>query len=131
MSTTTLNITEGAAGNGLASGSLAAGATVYFTVDLRGKLGGRLFIKNTPGGTVAATRGLTVSRFTNATSTTPDYPTIANTSFQLPSAVATIAESRTIELGPGLHRIGLTNNDASNAVTVMGTYSTYDSYTTA
>lgn len=100
----------------LSSQSLAAGATVTADRDSSTKFLLKLQIKNTGGGTVAATNGLEVSILQN-TSTTPRFDTEANPKFIIPTTVSTEKE-QTITLGTGHYRISLKNLDVTNAITV-------------
>jgi hypothetical protein len=117
MSTTTKSWTRGAAGNIRSSASLAASGTANYDVDCSGAVGATVHVKNTPGGTVAATRGVRVEvfrRFGNS-------PTTADTAvqpFTLPSAVASTAESLDVDLAGDYYNIKITNLDTANAVTV-------------
>jgi hypothetical protein len=128
--TTTLTYTANAAGNVLSSASLAASGTATADVDYSTRLEAQIHVTNTPGGTVASTRGLRVEVFRRYGSS----PTVGETPFltyTLPSATASTAESVDIFLGPGKYRIKVTNLDASNAVTVAITGDTIDSFATA
>jgi hypothetical protein len=126
MSTTTPVYTGNAAGNVDASASLGAGSDRSASWDISGKFEGQVHVKNTPGGTIAVTRGLLVQVFRQY----GNSPTTAQTPFltyTMPSATASTAESLTFWLGPGKYSIKLTNLDASNAITVEVTGDTVDS----
>ena len=60
-SVTTPTYTGNVAGNIRASASLAASGTDNANVDYSAKWEGQIHVKNTPGGSVAATRGLQLS----------------------------------------------------------------------
>ena len=100
----------------LASQSLAAAATVTADRDSSTKFILKLQIKNTGGGTVAATNGLEVSVFQN-TSTSARFDTEASQKFIIPTTVSTEKE-QTLTLGTGHYRISLKNLDTTNAITV-------------
>lgn len=124
MSTTAPAFTFNAAGNIRSSASLAASGTDNDDVDYSAVIEAIVQVKNTPGGTVAATRGLQVEIFQRYGS----GPTTGDSAVQvytLPSAAASTAESITIHLGPGKYNIKITNIDATNAVTVEITGDTY------
>jgi hypothetical protein len=120
------NMTFGAAGNIRASASLAASGTATYDVDYSTKLEGQVTTKNTPGGTIASTRGVRVDVYARYSSA-PSVGTIAIQSLTLPSAVASTAESATLYLSTGKYRIAITNLDGTNAVTVEITGDTVDS----
>lgn len=127
MSTTTTPVYTGnTAGNLDASASLAASATRNVNWDISAKFEGQAHVLNTPGGTIAATRGVRVDvyRRYGATPTTGQSPFLT---FTLPSAVASTAESLTFFLGPGKYNIKITNLDTANAVTVEISGDTVDS----
>jgi len=117
MSTTVPVMTFNTVDNIRASASLGAGASANADVDYSGAFEAQVHIKNTPGGTVAATRGLKIEIFkrTGNTPTTADSPVMT---FYLPSAVASTAESIDIFLSTGKYNIKVTNLDAANAITV-------------
>jgi len=119
------SMTFGAAGNVRASASLAASGTASYNLDYSAKLEGQVTVKNTPGGTVAATRGVRVEFLPRYGSTLADT-TIAVVSYTLPSAVASTAESRTFYVGTGKWVCKITNLDATNAVTAEITDATVD-----
>jgi hypothetical protein len=118
-------MTFNAAGNVDASASLAAGANRSFSFDGSTKYETQLTIKNTPGGSVAAVRGVRIDVFPRY-GTGPSDTTLANPSFTLPSQTASTAESIMIRLGPGKYTVKLTNLDATNAVTLEATTATVD-----
>ena len=129
MSTTVPSMTFNSAGNIRSSASLAASGTDNANVDYSAKLWAYIHVKNTPGGSVAATRGLKIEIFDRygSTPTTGDSAIIP---FTLPSATASTAESTRIRLETGKYNIKITNLDASNAVTVEITGDTVDNLTT-
>lgn len=117
MSTTTIpTYTGNTANNVIASGSIAASGTANANVDYSAVLEAQIHVINTPGGSVAATRGLKVEVFRRY-GATPTTAESALLTFTLPSATASTAESLDVYLGPGKYNIKLTNLDASNAVT--------------
>jgi hypothetical protein len=127
---TTPTYTANAAGNIRTSASLAASATDNTNVDYSAVLEGQIHVKNTPGGSVAATRGLRIEIFRRYGST----PTTAETAmltYTLPSATASTAESIDIFLGPGKYNVKVTNLDATNAITVEITGDTITDLATA
>ncbi len=110
--------TFNAAGDIRASASLAASGTASFNLDYSTKLEGQITVKNTPGGTVAATRGVRVDFLPRYGSTLADT-TLAAFSYTLPSAAASTAESKTFYIGTGKWVVKITNLDATNAVTAV------------
>lgn len=130
MSTTTPVYTAGAAGNIRSSASLAASGTANYDVDYSAVFEGQVHVLNTPGGTVAATRGVRVDvyRKYGSSPTTGQTPMM---SYFLPSQTASTAESIDFFLPSGKWNIKITNLDASNAVTVEITGDTVTSLTTA
>ena len=122
-----VSMTFNAAGNADASASLAAGANRTFDIDGSTKIETQLTIKNTPGGAVAATRGVRIEVFNGYGTSGTTYNTLAERTYTLPSQAASTAESVTLRLGPGKYRVKLTNLDATNAVTLEGTTATIDS----
>jgi hypothetical protein len=116
---TTVTYTAGAAGNVITSASLAASATANSStaMDFSAAFEGQVHVKNTPGGSVAATRGVTIEVFRRY-GTTPTTAQTAMLTYTLPSATASTAESLDLFLPPGVYNIKLTNLDATNAVTV-------------
>jgi hypothetical protein len=117
MVASTPHYTANAAGNALASQSLAASGNVTFDVDLSSAWEGQLMIEATFG-TIAATAGLRIDFFQGFGST-PTYPTTNPTfSWTLP-AVAGARQSPKFPLRTGRWRISLTNTDASNGLTAV------------
>jgi hypothetical protein len=116
MSTTVPVMTFNTAGNVISSGSISAGGTTNANVDYSGVWEARLVVKNTPGGTVAATRGVRIDVFTRYGST-PTTSASAHRSWTLPSATASTAEDLAFWLESDKYNVKLTNLDASNAVT--------------
>lgn len=114
----------GAAGNADASASLAASTARSFNVDVSDKWLGMLMIKNTPGGSVAATRGVRVDVYERY-GTSPTDAATPSWSLSMPSLTASTAEHLPIKLWPGLWKITLTNLDATNAVTLEATLDTW------
>lgn len=121
-------MTFNAAGNIRASASLGAGANASYSVDYSGKLEGQVTIKNTPGGTVASTRGLRCEFFPRYGSSPADT-TIAPIAIDMPSQTASTAESRTFFLPTGKWTMKVSNLDVTNAITVEITDATIDSLT--
>lgn len=121
-------ITYNSAGNLLASQSLAASASVTSgDIDASAKYGLLVVIKNTPGGTIASTRGLKIEATAGyGASGTAAYSTLGAVNSVLPSATASTAESIEIRLPSGHWKIKLTNLDATNAVTIEVTTATID-----
>jgi hypothetical protein len=132
MSTTTVpTYTAAAAGNVITSASISASGTSSSTtgLDFSAIFEGQLHIKNTPGGSVAATRGLKVEIFRRY-GTTPTTGQTAFLTYTLPSATASTAESLDVFLPTGKYAITLTNLDASNAVTAEVTSDTVTNVST-
>ena len=100
-----------------ASASLAAGASANADVDYSVVFEAQVHVKNTPGGTVAVTRGLRIDVYkrTGNGPTTADSPFIT---FFLPSTTASTAESLDFYLPTGKYNIKVTNLDVTNAITV-------------
>jgi len=119
MSTTIPTYTPSTAGNVRASASLAAAGTDNDNIDVHTVWGCLLTVLNTPGGTVAATRGLKIEIF-NRYGDSPTTAPTASWTYTLPSATASTAESNAppIWLPVGYWNVKITNLDASNAVTV-------------
>lgn len=117
MATITPSFTFNAAGNVRASASLASSGTANYDVDYSAVIGARVTVLNTPGGSVAATRGVRVDVF-NRYGSSPTTSITAMISFTLPSATASTAETLTFDLTPGKYNIKITNLDGTNAVTV-------------
>jgi hypothetical protein len=132
MSTTTPTLTRNAAGNLHSSASLGAGASANNdTANYDAAFLVILTVKNTPGGTVAATRGLQIDIYHRYGSSPTTAPSPMMT-FTLPSAVASTAEtSPPIYLPGGQYNVKFTNLDASNAITVEATIDTVDNVVTA
>jgi hypothetical protein len=118
-SNTTPTYTAAAAGNVIASASLAASATTNSStaMDFSAAFQGQIHVLNTPGGSIAATRGLKIEIFRRY-GTTPTTAQTAMYTYTLPSTTASTAESVDIFLDTGVYNIKLTNLDASNAITV-------------
>lgn len=129
MSTTVPSYTGNTANNIRSDSSLAASATANYNVDYHAKFEAMIHVKNTPGGTIAATAGVKVEVFRRY-GATPTTGESAFLTFTLPSAATNTAESIDFFLGPGYYNIKVTNLDASNAVTVGITGDTFDSVTT-
>jgi hypothetical protein len=129
MAATVPAYTGNAAGNVITSGTLAAGANQNASVDYSAVFEGQLHVKNTPGGTVAGTRGVRIDIFRRYASgpTTGESPMAT---YFLPSQTASTAESLDIFLSPGKYNIKLTNLDASNAITTEVTGDTVHQLTT-
>lgn len=112
---------------GLASQSLAAGASVTFDLDFRTKFEGQIQVKGTGGGTVAATNGLRVRAYRNtSTFASPRWDTEQKEIFTIPTTVSTEKEKSFI-LSTGHWQIRLENLDATNAITVDAISATVDS----
>ena len=127
MATTTTPVYTGnTAGNIHASASLGAAGTANDNYDGSGVFETQCHVLNTPGGTVAGTRGLRVDvyRRYGSTPTTGQTPFLTYT---LPSATASTAESIDFFLPCGKYNILLTNLDATNAITVAITGDTVTS----
>lgn len=120
-----LSMTFNVAGNLIASGALGAGANTSANLDVSDKYGAQITVKNTPGGTIAATRGVRIDILYRY-GTGPSDTTLATQSYTLPSAVASTAESITLNVGPGKYVVKLTNLDAANGVTVEATTASID-----
>jgi hypothetical protein len=134
MATTTTvpTYTAAAAGNVIASASIAASGTSSSTtgLDFSAVFEGQLHILNTPGGSVAATRGLQCQIFRRY-GTTPTTGQTALLTYTLPSATASTAESLDIFLPTGKYAITLTNLDATNAIVASVTSDTIANVTTS
>lgn len=130
MATTTTPVYTGnLAGNIRSSASLAASGTANYDVDYSTKWEAQIQVLNTPGGSVAGTRGVRVDIYRRRGSS-PTTGATAFLSYTLPSTTASTAESWDIFVGPGKYNIKITNLDATNAVTVEITGDTVDSLTT-
>lgn len=117
MSVTVPTYAASADGNIRASASLAAAGTDNDDLDYSAVFEGQIHVLNTPGGTVAATRGVRVDIYKRYGT----GPTVAESpmiSYYLPSATASTDESIDIFLSTGKYNIKITNLDAANAVTV-------------
>ena len=121
-------MTFNAAGDIRASASLAANTSASYSVDYSTKLEGQITVKNTPGSSVAATRGLRCEFFPRY-GTGPTDTTIAPMAIDLPSQTASVAESRTFFLPTGKWTVKVTNLDVTNAITVEISSATIDSLT--
>lgn len=130
MSTTVLTYTANAAGNVRASGSLAASGTANYDLDYSAVFEGQVHVLNTPGGTIAGTRGVRIDIYRRYGSG-PALGESPMMSFYLPSQTASTAESIDIFLGTGKYNIKITNLDASNAVTVEITGDTVTNLSTS
>ena len=120
-------MTYGAAGNALASQSLAAAGVVTFDVDASGKIEAQVTTKATLGTPVAATRGVRIEAFLGFGSGTIQYASVPSASRAFASATpANGVASAPLNLPTGKWRIRLTNLDAANAVNVEGTLATVD-----
>lgn len=119
------SMTFNAVGNIRAAASLAAGGTASYSIDASDKIELQITVTNTPGGTVASTRGVRVEFFPRYGSTAEDslIPAFA---FTLPSTTASTEESKTFFLGTGKWTVKVTNLDASNAVTLEISSATVD-----
>lgn len=124
MATTIPSFTFNSAGNVKSSASLSASATGNQDVDYSAVIGARVVVKNTPGGSVAATRGVRIDVFVRYGSG-PATAVTAWISFTMPSAAASTAEDLAFDLPPGKYNIKWTNLDASNAVTLEITGDTW------
>jgi hypothetical protein len=113
---TTPTYTGNTANNVIASAAIAASGTSNASVDYSAVFEAQMHVINTPGGSVAATRGLKVEVFRRYGST-PTTGESAMLTYILPSATASTAESLDVFLPPGKYNIKLTNLDATNAVT--------------
>ena len=122
--TTIPSFTFNSAGNIRASASLSASGTANYDVDYSAIISARITVKNTPGGSVAATRGVRVD-ILNRYGSSPTTGITAFISFTLPSQTASTAEDLTFDLSPGKYNIKITNLDTTNAVTVEITGDTW------
>lgn len=133
MATTTVpTYTAATAGNVRASASLAASGTETITtaLDFKAVFEGQVNILNTPGGSVAATRGLKCEFFRRFGST-PTTASSAMLTYTLPSATASTAESLDVFLPCGTYALKITNLDGTNAITVAITSDTVTNLSTA
>lgn len=108
--------TNHAAGNLLASSSLAAGASTTFDVDYSAKLEGQIQIGATFG-TVAATAGLQVDVYRRI-GAGPATDTIPITTFVI-AAAASSSKLQSLALATGRYRVKLTDLDATNGLTAV------------
>lgn len=118
------SMTFNAAANALSSASLAAAGTVTFNLDFSTKFEGHIQVKNTGGGTVAATNGLQIDVFP-AVDTGPDYDTVS----AYTTVIATVTSTTnyaTIKVPTGKYQVKLTNLDPTNAVTRAAQTATID-----
>jgi len=118
-------MTFNAAGNVRTSASLAASGTASYSLDYAAKVEGQVTVQNTPGANVSTTRGVRVEFFPRYGSTPADS-NIPAMAYDLPSAVASTAESKTFFVGTGKWAVKITNLDATYAVTVEITDATVD-----
>lgn len=116
-----VSMTLNSAGNGLASQSLAASASVSFNVDVSAAYEGQVQVGATFG-TMSATAGLQVQVYTRVGST-PVNDTVAGAG-SVTLTAASGAQAQTIRLATGRYSVKLTNLDASNGLTAV--YSTFD-----
>lgn len=119
------SMTFNAVGNVRTAASLGAGASASYSIDASTKLELQITVTNTPGGTVASTRGVRVN-FLPRYGSTPEDTTIPAFSYTLPSQTASTEESKTFFLGTGQWTVTVTNLDATNAVTLEITSATVD-----
>lgn len=118
-------MTFNAEGNVRSSASLAASGAASYALDFSAKVEGQVTVKNTPGGSISGTRGLRVE-FLPRYGTSPSDTTLPAISYDLPSAAASTAESKTFFLGTGKWVVKVTNLDATNAVTCEITSASVD-----
>ncbi len=111
--------------NVYASTSLAAATAVSNSVDVSSKFETQFQVKDTGGGTVAATNGCKVQVFRRF-GAGPTDDTIPILTFTIVTVVST-ANYQSFAVGPGKYTITLTNLDVTNAITVGITSSTVDS----
>ena len=111
------SMTFNAAGNALASQSLAASGTVTFNVDASVKFEGQLEVEANFG-TIAATAGLKVEIFPGIGSTPTYSTTNPNYTYTL-TAVAGLQRTPKIALPTGKYQVKLTNLDATNGLTAV------------
>jgi len=96
-------------------------------LDIRTKFEARIQVKNTGGGTVAATNGLQVDVFRYVDGGTRK-DTVPILTFVIPTTTSTEKE-QSFALPTGHYNVKLTNLDASNAITVDALYETTDAIT--
>jgi len=123
--------TGAAAGNVITSASIAASGTSSSTtaLDFSANFEGQIHVLNTPGGSVAATRGLKVQVFRRYGSS-PTTGQSALLTYTLPSATASTAESLDFFLPTGKYAITLTNLDGTNAIVAEVTSDTVTNVST-
>lgn len=119
------SMTFNAVGNVRTAASLGAGASASYSIDASTKIELQLTVTNTPGGTVASTRGVRCD-FKPRYGSTAEDATIPAFSYTMPSAVASTEESKTFFLGTGQWTITVTNLDVTNAVTLEISSATVD-----
>jgi hypothetical protein len=111
-------MTYNTAGNIRANASLAGNAnTTSNLIDASTSIEAQVTVRNTPGATVATTRGLLVN-FLPVYAAAATNSTLAAFSYTFPSATASTSESKTFFLGTGKWRVYLQNLDTTNAVSV-------------
>jgi hypothetical protein len=106
------------------SASLGAGANASNDLDIRTKFEARIQVKNTGGGTVAATNGLQIDVYRYVDGGTRK-DTIPILTFTIPTTVSTEKE-QSIVLPTGYYSVKFTNLDVTNAITVDALYETTD-----
>lgn len=106
------------------SASLAGAGTASDNLDIRTKFEARVQVKNTGGGTVAATNGLQVDVFRYVDGGTRK-DTIAMTTLIIPTTTSTEKE-QSFALPTGHYSVKFTNLDVTNAITVDALYETTD-----
>lgn len=106
------------------SASLAGGATASDNLDIRTKFEARVQVKNTGGGTVAATNGLQVDVYRYVDGGTRK-DTIAMLTFTIPTTVS-VEKEQSFVLPTGHYSVKFTNLDVTNAITVDALYETTD-----
>ncbi len=119
------SVTMGTTAGALASQSLAASAAVSFIADFSSSLlGGVIQVGSKGGVTVAATNGCLVQAFSTCDGgTTYDNIAFGGVNFIIANAVST-QYYQSFTLPTGKYKITLTNQDATNAITVQATTST-------
>ena len=132
MATTTTvpSYTGNTANNVIASASIGASGTTNASVDYSAVFEAQIHVINTPGGSVAATRGLKVEVFRRY-GATPTTGETAMLTYTLPSATASTAESLDFYLPTGKYNIKLTNLDGTNAIVAGVTGDTIPNITTS
>jgi hypothetical protein len=119
------SMTFNAQAGALASQSLAASGTVTYNLDLSNKFEGQIQVKDTGGGTVAATNGCQIDVY-RGFGAGPTYDTTSMMTIVITTVVST-AKYASFSLPTGKYQVKLTNLDATNAITVESTLSTVDS----